>query len=138
MFAKDYFIAYNKLMKELKPIEESWNKKRVLIGLLVLILLFIGLIGFKTFVLDKNAVPSLSVKGASVSPGVQTGTVSPDIKSTVTDQINTLQKEASNINITDIATSSPQVQKVINDLKSLQDLPKNQAKDYCQQICNSL
>ncbi len=126
-------------MKELKPIEEdSWNKKRVLIGLLVLIMLLAGLIGFKTFVLDKNAASAPSVKGAAVSSDLNQQSPLPNIKTNVADQINTLQKEASNINLTDIATSSPQVQKVINDLKSLQDLPRNQAKDYCQQICNSL
>ncbi len=126
-------------MKELEVVgEETWNKKRVALGIFVLILILAGLFGFKTYVLDKNS-PSQSVEGASVfATPADTSSPLPDLKSNVSDQINTLQQEASNLNITDIATSSPQVQKVINDLKSLQDLPKSQAKDFCQQVCNSL
>lgn len=124
-------------MKELKPIEEeSWNKKRVLLGFVVLAVLIAGALTFKSLVLDKNQGPKTAVEGASVSVE---NTPSPiPIKANIQDQIDTLQKEASNINITDIATSSPQVQKVLNDLKSIQGLPQNQAKSFCQQVCNNL
>ncbi len=136
-------------MKELKPIEEKWNKKRVVIGLVTLALLIVGLVSLKVLVLDKNQTNTGSVadnpgsvKGArtsSISPAQNNPEVSaPDLNSTLQNQVNTIQQEISNLNLAEIASSSPQVQKVINDMKTLQNLPRDQAKSACQQICNGL
>lgn len=57
---------------------------------------------------------------------------------TVQTKIEELKKEAAKVDVQEIASSSPQVQKVLNDLKALENAPKNQAKQTCQQICNSL
>ena len=62
----------------------------------------------------------------------------PDIKQGIQNNIDSLKNEAQNINIVDIATSSPQVQKVINDLKAIQDYPKNQLRQTCEKICSGL
>jgi hypothetical protein len=70
------------------------------------------------------------IKGAATQ-------VVPNIKNSVADQLNNLKSEAQNVDLVEIASSSPQVQKVINDLKALQDYPKNQVKATCEQICNS-
>jgi flagellar basal body-associated protein FliL len=130
-------------MKELRPIEESWNKKKVFLGLVFLVILIAGLVTFKTLVLDKNQnSPTTSqgdVKGASTDANSpEQNNAAADLKTNIQDQLNTIQQEASNINITDIATSSPQVQKVIDDIKSIQNLPKEQAKSFCEQVCSGL
>lgn len=130
-------------MKELVPIEESWNKKRVIIGLVFLFAVVAGLTAFKVLVLDKNQNPprDLAKKTATAVKGVDTSssdnTVS-GLKTNIADQINTIKQEASNINLAEVATSSPQVQKVIDDIKSIQNLPRDQAKSLCQQICGGL
>lgn len=136
-------------MKELKPIDEKWNKKRVVIGLFTLAVLIAGLISLKILVLDKNkAITGSSadnvgsVKGANTSNVTSTQNspqvTAPDLNSTLQNQVNTIQQEISNLNLAEIASSSPQVQKVINDMKTLQNLPRDQAKSACQQICNGL
>jgi len=134
-------------MKELKPIEESWNKKRIIIGLLFLFVVIAGLSVFKVLVLDKNqnSPQSLVKKTATAVKGVSTnvnsltkGNTASSLKINIQDQLNLIKKEASSINLTEIATSSPQVQKVIDDIKSIQNLPKDQAKNFCQQICSGL
>jgi hypothetical protein len=81
--------------------------------------------------------PSLSATGVK---GANTESISPlpDIKQGIQNQIDSLKSEAQNINVVDIATSSPQVQKVINDLKAIQDYPKNQLKTTCEKICSGL
>lgn len=63
-------------MKELRPIEESWNKKRVFLGMIFLVILMAGFVTFKILVLDKNQNSPVTsqgdVKGASTeanSPG---------------------------------------------------------------------
>lgn len=130
-------------MKELHPIEETWNKKRIILGLGILLLVISGLTAFKILVLDKNQDSSqgllkkttTSVKGesANISENPVSG-----LKTNIADQINTIKQEASNINLTEIATSSPQVQKVLEDIKGIQNLPRNQAKSFCEQVCNGL
>lgn len=133
-------------MKELKPIEESWNKKRILLGLIFLFIAVAGLTAFKALVLDKNQnypqnfvkKTATAVKGANTSVNTPNNGAISGLKINIQDQINAIKEEASNINLTDIATSSPQVQKVIDDIKSIQNLPRSQAKSFCEQVCSGL
>jgi apolipoprotein N-acyltransferase len=125
-------------MKEPPKDEEQWDKKKILLFLIAAIVL-IG-IGFeaKSLFLGANVSPSApvsiqkpDVKGAATQ-------VSSNIKNSVQNQLDNLKSEAQNVDLVEIASSSPQVQKVINDLKAIQDYPKNQLKTTCQQICNGL
>lgn len=134
-------------MKELKPIEESWNKKRIIIGLFFLFTAMAGLTVFKVLVLDQNQnspqnlvkKTATAVEGASTSVNTSNNdSAISGLKTNIQDQLNTIKQEASNINLTDIATSSPQVQKVIDDIKSIQNLPRSQAKSFCEQVCSGL
>ena len=121
-------------MKESLKEEIEWDKKKIILFVIAAVIL-IG-IGFeaKDLVLGKSvsssvSVPKPDVKGAATQ-------VSSSIKNGVQDQINNLKTEAQSVNLVEIASSSPQVQKVINDLKALQYYPKNQVKATCEQICN--
>lgn len=119
-------------MKEEFP-NESWNKKRIFLSSLI----FLGILVVCIYALLKlnpelTQKPNLSVvEGLSVK---QNNNVKADIQG----RINELQKEAQGINVADMASSSPQVQKVINDLKALQNYPMDQLKNACEQICNRL
>jgi len=126
-------------MKEAKPQakeESEWDKKKIILFLIAAIVL-IG-IGFeaKSLILGESSAPATKVSAPDVK-GTATQ-LAPAIKQTVQNQLQTLQNEAQNINVVDIASSSPQVQKVINDLKAIQNYPQNQLKTTCQQVCNSL
>lgn len=139
-------------MNKLKETQEGWDFKKILIGLVVVGLLIFGLYKLKTLVLDKNST-NLGFKASQSVQGISTDatpnpTDSPtdnvslpsvsNIQSSVTQKIQDIKSEAGKISITDIASSSPQVQKVINDINSLQSYPTNQAKDICQKICSGL
>ena len=124
-------------MKEAKKEVIEWDRKRIILFTFGLVLLLgIGLVvkdmmlGSKT---SNTSSAATSVKGANteISP-------LPDIKQGIQNQIDSLKTEAQNIDLIDVATSSPQVQKVINDLKAIQDYPKNQLKQTCENICNKL
>lgn len=125
-------------MKELK-VEEQWDKKKIILFIIVfLVLLGIGY-ELKRYFLDKNSnnqsnVASDDVKGAST----QSFSPAQSIKQNIQGQIDNLRNEAQNINLVDVASSSPQVQKVINDLKALQNYPSNQLKDVCEKVCSGL
>lgn len=132
-------VIYNYLMKEAKKEAIEWDKKKIILFTVgAIVLLGIGLVVKEMmFVGVKTQNPSsdiTSVKGSNteiVNP-------LPDIKQGIQNQIDSLKNEAQNINVVDIATSSPQVQKVINDLKAIQDYPKSQLKATCENICSGL
>jgi conjugal transfer/entry exclusion protein len=126
-------------MKDSKREVVEWDKKKIILFIagVILLLAIIYVARNMMFAGTQSANPSLintGVKGESI----QSTQPLPDIKKSVQQQIDTLKNEAQNINVVDIATSSPQVQKVINDLKAIQDYPKSQLKATCEQICNGL
>lgn len=121
------------LMKDSKKeeeIEESWNKKRVGIALIILLTIIGGLV----YLLNNN-FPFNNKSGQNTKV-----LSAKDVKleDMVQNQVANLKKEASNINVEEIASSSPQIRKLIDDLKALSDLPKNQVKEACLNICKGL
>jgi len=128
----------------MKEVEEKaqWDKRKILIFLIAsLILLAVGY-ELKTITLGSNKETVKSnyqgiktdVKGISI----ESENPASDIKRNIQEQVNTLKNEVQNINLADIATSSPQVKKVINDIKAIQNYPSTQLKEACEKICNGL
>lgn len=118
---------------------ETWDAKKILAGLLLFAIIALS---FKIFVLDNKSSKVLDSKSANVQ-GTRTSetpvpapTSSEDIKKNIETKLTDLKKEVNNINVVEIATSTPAVQKVLNDLKSLQSLPQSQAKEACFKICS--
>ena len=129
-------------MEKLEVVNEVWDVRKILALVVVVMILAFGL---KTFVLDKknpdikNSITQ--VEGISVKPPdnpSQNSSASVELQRNVQTGFDNLKKEVSNINVVEIATSSPAVQKVINDLKNLQNLPQSQAKQACIKICDGL
>jgi hypothetical protein len=120
----------------------SWNKKRIFIGFIV-ILAALSLLGYgiKTFVLGKN-IDFFSKKttlGTSTQKQENASLPSASsLQNSLQQKLGDIQQQVSKLDIADIASSSPQVQKLINDLNALKDYPSNQIKDICQKICNGL
>jgi len=110
--------------------------KRKLVLLSIVFLMIIAFIISSSGIDNKKAkqFSSKKVEGAAISSqdAVQ------GIKDAVGDRIESIQEEAKNINVAEVASSSPQVQKVINDIKSLENYPADQAKGLCEKICSSL
>lgn len=138
-------------------IEEAWSIPKIIIGVAVTVGVAAGGYGVKHYYFDKQPAqnitrPSVStqfVESASTDQNsnqdTSTGQTSsyslPSVKSIQTDisqKIKTLTQQVSSLNAAEIASSSPQVQKVLNDIKSLEQYPSNQAKDMCEQICSKL
>lgn len=124
------------------PIEpqESWDKKKIFI--FFLIVLPLAFFALKTYVLDKNIdlfsqKPNTSFKQVKGESSISQFNPA-DLQGSVEQKIDSIKSQVNNINVTDIATSTPQIQKVINDIKNLQNYPRNQAKDACIKICNGL
>lgn len=143
-------------MKDAIIIEEhTWNKKRIAIGVAVVILLVVGAIYLKVSVLgaDTEMVKRESVETAGLVRGAKTeekstsgesagSSLSPLSKESIqegfSDKLADIKEQVNNLDIKDIAESSPQYQKAVEDLQSLQSLPKNEAKKACLSICENL
>lgn len=122
--------------------KESWNKKRIFAAFFLIIGLIILGYFLKTKVLDENSSPSdfpKAVKGTTSekkeNKKEQEEGLNVSVQKAVKEKIESLKQEVSSLNIVEIASSSPQIQKIINDIKSLEQYPTNQAKEICRQIC---
>jgi len=116
--------------------EESWNKKRIFIAISLLVLLIAGGYLFKTRVLsiDSSQVEK-SVKGISAREENTELEFKVSVQEAVKEKIDSIKQEVSGLDVLEIASSSPQVQKILKDIKSLEQYPKNQLQEICRQIC---
>lgn len=119
--------------------EDSWNKKKIFIAVSLLALLVAGGYLFKTRILGTESSSSQeqkSVKGVAIKDkNKEKEDFSINIKESVKEKINSLKQEVSGLDILEIASSSPQVQKILRDIKSLEQYPINQAQEICKKIC---
>lgn len=111
--------------------------------------------GVKTQFFDKKPVeqstsspPQKTVEGAKVeknenekketsSNSLVSLPSSKDIQKDVEKKLEAIKEEVTNLKPLDVATSSPQVQKILNDIKTLEQYPRNQAREICENICKS-
>lgn len=121
--------------------QETWNKKRIFLAFFLLICLGVGVYYFKTEVMGEkinlfNKDFGKSVKGVEtvkkndLAPGIDI-----DLQKALKEKLEGLKKEVGNLSVADIASSSPQIQKVLSDIKSLEQYPNNQFKEICKTVC---
>lgn len=142
-------------MKEYVEEQETWDKKKIIIFIIVLGIIVGGGFYFKTKYLGNLQKQSIiSSKSSQEVAGESIGSddskdsttnskesfssIPSSIKNNVQEKLDSIKQQITNLNAMDIATSSPQVQKIINDIKALEQYPSNQAKEICQKICSSL
>lgn len=124
-------------MEKLKVVDEVWDVKKILAAVFI-----IGLIVFtvKTYVLDKNLQnenlqTGTKVEGASVKSDKIVELPSQDLRKDLNQRLNDLKENVNNINVIEVATSTPAVQKVLSDIKNLQNYPQNQCLNICNNLC---
>lgn len=117
-------------MKKIKTedeFKETWNFKKVGLALLAFLIIFSGIILFFQNNLPKNTEIKQEEKVLSAKDE--------KLENVIEDQIDSLKQQALNIDVEEIASSSPEIQNLIKDLKALQNYPKNKAKEACYSIC---
>lgn len=142
-------------MQEYIEEQETWDKKKIIVFLITAIVLVISGFYVKTKYFGdlqkQSIVPSKTsqeVAGESIEGNDSKdsttnskesfSSIPSSIKNNVQDKLDLIKQQITNLNAVDIATSSPQVQKILNDIKALEQYPSNQAKEMCQKICSSL
>lgn len=127
--------------------EHEWDKKKIAVAV-VFAVLFIG-VGYYLNWFNAGKEALTSVLGVEFKrPEVKRtepkkiGDVQPpsieEVKSAVQSKVEDIQKDVKSLDFNEIASSSPQIQKIINDIKALEKYPSNQAKQICENICKSL
>lgn len=113
----------------------------------IIILAFVAIIGGLLLYLslflflgkNKLSLSKKSVKGISAQKQKDASLPSAsNLQSSLQQKLDSIKQEVSKLDIKDIASSSPQVQKLINDLNAVKNYPGNQAKEICQKICGGL
>lgn len=126
-------------MNEVSPEDQVWDKKKIAIFLLILILAGVGLVygfGNQKF-LSQGEISGIQAVEEREKPKIEPPSFT-NLQNTFEERFNDIRKEAEKIDVTEVASSSPQIQKVINDIKALQNYPRNQAKEACFSICEGL
>jgi len=123
--------------------QETWDKRKILIFVGILLLLGGGLVyGFRAEkFLGETRRETKGIETQENKKNESSESPKPsftNIQSTFEEKITDIKKEAENINVVEIATSTPQIQKVINDIMSLQNYPRNQAKEACFNACSNI
>jgi hypothetical protein len=116
----------------------QWDRKRLFILAIVLFVLVIGFLEFKDKILPENS----SILGESAKieevekPQIKTPQInfSRDVESVLGEVKNSIE----NLSPEEVASSSPQVQKVLKDIEQIKNLPANQARDACMKLCSSI
>lgn len=136
-------------MEKIDLENETWNKKRVIIGVLTIICLFGAALFFKNIILKGKNIASIfplsrlvetKVAGVSTKKNFNTSD-SPSIGKLKTDlqsKLDSIKKDVGGLTVSDVASSSPQLKKIIEDIQNLQNLPRNQVKEACYNICKGL
>jgi uncharacterized membrane protein len=115
--------------------KETWDKKKIFLAVFLLIVLVTGAYYLKKEFLTNPSEQTKLVEGAStVANSIESGPKI-NIQDAVQQKIDSIKQEVSGLNLMEVASSSPQVQKVLNDIKDLQQYPTNQIKDLCRKIC---
>lgn len=127
----------------------EWDKKKIIAGLVLLVVLFAGIVGLKLFVLPKSIAQHIpigpAVKGAqtvaypngmSINP--TPASISLPTTEDLQKKIAELQDEITHLNMKDIASSSPQVEQLLQQVQDLPKAPGNAARQACLQLCNRL
>lgn len=129
--------------------EESWNKKRIILFGIVTLLGIVGYFSKVTFLDKKNAIEEIQtsfdkVKGIQTKQDLKTDDkkIEPvytnSLKEGIQEKLDEIKENVSGLKVDEVASSSPSIQKVLHDIKNLENLPRNQAKETCKKICEGI
>lgn len=124
-------------MNEIKFEEEVWDIKKIIIGVISIAAVAGGGFYLKNKLTPKTQTPTIQqVQGVSTESPIVSPT--PQVKINLQEKVQELKNDVTHLNVAEIASSSPQVQQILNQIKGIGDLPKNEAKQVCEKICSGI
>lgn len=129
-------------MEQKEFTEEVWSIKKIFAAMLIALFLIGGVyVLYKNNKMTKNQMVSGNQKqeeDKKKEPASFSLPSSSVLESGIREKINSLRKQVNDLNAVEIASSSPQVQKILKDIKDLEQYPRDQAKEACQKLCSNL
>lgn len=122
-----------------KKIEETheWDKKKISIALIIFA---VGLIAFmeakNQFFPESNVLGTSSVNRSVQKPDFKTPKI--DLQKELGVSLDEVKSDISSLDAKEVASSSPQIQKVLRDIEGIKDMPTNEARDACMRICSGI
>lgn len=132
------------LKKTKKKVEKEddglvWDKRRIIIAFALVAFVLFGLRQAKgMFFPNTNILGESTVKKASEIEKPEVGGPGVDLESNLTSKFDDIKENIVNLDPEEIASSSPQIQKVLKDIEGLKDLPSDQARNTCMKICSGI
>jgi hypothetical protein len=119
--------------------ELIWDKKRVVIAFLLIFFILFGLRQAKgMFFPNVNILGESTVKKASEIDKPEVDGPGLGIESNVSSKFEDIKDNIVNLDPEEVASSSPQIQKVLHDIQGIKDLPADQARNTCMKICSGI
>src|SRR6185312_3377779 len=130
-------------------LEEVWDFRKIGIGIVILVILLLGGYIAKRLILGQSIspqamvpkIPSLQTvlgKSTQNTNNAQPVNVSFSLptQQDVQQKMNQIQQQVTHLNVADVASSSPQIQAVLQQIQNLPGASTNQVKQECYRICD--
>lgn len=127
-------------MKETAPSKHTSESPSLSKGIVALIAL-VGILLVVQFSLSadrKGVVKGVKTEKVTEQESKKVEEAKSRLQGTIEDQLDDIKDQVTQLDPQDIVSSSPQVQKIIDDLKDLQGVPKDELKNVCENICRGL
>lgn len=119
----------------------EWDKKRIAIAFAVVGLLIVGAIFAKRYILgsSQDTTPTQSVQGIHTQNSGSNNSLNFSLPTSgdIQAKLGELEQKVTHLTAADVASSSPQVRDIIQQIQNLPNLPKDQAKSVCEKVCGS-
>ncbi len=125
--------------KKLEEEELVWDKKKVVIVIFLIAFgIFVAMQIKNTFFPGTSILGESTVKKASEVEKPEIESPNLNLQSKVVDSIDQVKEDVANIDPEEVASSSPQIQKVLKDIQGIKNLPSDKVKEACYKACSSL
>lgn len=133
--------------EEEEKFEEVWDPRKIIGGILVLALLILSAVVVKRIIFHESLDPMSfvpqfpQVKGIATFNAPENSShvkISLPNQQEVQSQIQNIQEQVTHLDLKEVASSSPEVQKIIKQIQQIPAGSVNQVKDMCVRLCNNL
>ncbi len=119
--------------------ELVWDKKRIVIAIVLVLFILFGVRQVKgMFFPNTNILGESTIKKASEIDRPEVDGAGTSLESNVSSKFDDIKNNIVNLDPEEVASSSPQIQKVLNDIQGIKNLPADQARNTCMKICSGI
>ncbi len=112
-------------------IVESWSKIRIVIAAIIVIFALFG----SYYIYAKAKTGTTNVLGAHSDPKISSSDVHLPSREDAEKLLETAKNELNNLTSDNLVSSQAALQKIINDLKNLQDGKGDPVETFCELVC---